>query len=439
MIRESSTNLLKVTSLLTALIGEIKFLSGKSFLRHKYYQEQIKLLEERNIHLEKEVQELKQHLGCCREAIARNASRKLEILADRATELELLNALAITVSRSLELSTILSDALRGIAKIFPVSQVEIVVFDDESENISLKVNQKFSYQFSKGKKATTLVSHQLLHRLKTEASSLVIDFSSYKPKFQSLNLNSNPNSSATWTSKQSIFAFPLRSKQLGVGSLLIKGNQNTSWSIKDFKLLSSIGAILGPPVENSKLYKRIRKLSNTDPITGLFNHRFIISKLRGEIKRASRYRHRLATIMLDIDNFKPINDQFGHLVGDRALHQVALAIVSACRATDFVGRYGGDEFLVVLPETNTTQARRVAERILKHISQLEIKTLSNKPIGRRLTASIGVSAYPNNGLTTSELISQADKCLYISKRNGGNKMIVNKYEAAKTVSQSQSF
>jgi diguanylate cyclase (GGDEF)-like protein len=148
----------------------------------------------------------------------------------------------------------------------------------------------------------------------------------------------------------------------------------------------------------------------TDSLTGLANYRKFADVVDAEIKRAERTERRFAILFLDVDSLKLINDQFGHLTGNQALCRVAKALRESCRAIDTVARFGGDEFAVILPETATADAHRVAERISRR--------LTDDRDGPQITVSIGVAVYPTDGADKESLISAADIILYKIKNRG---------------------
>lgn len=160
----------------------------------------------------------------------------------------------------------------------------------------------------------------------------------------------------------------------------------------------------------------LQQLANTDQLTQIKNRRAILDTLEYEIQRFQRQPRNLSILMLDIDHFKAINDTFGHLEGDSILLKVAQTISKACRQTDSVGRYGGEEFLVVLPETSVGDATDLAERI--RISMKDCRTND----GGALTCSIGVAAL-HDGQGILDLIKVADDRVYTAKRQGRNQVI----------------
>ena len=169
---------------------------------------------------------------------------------------------------------------------------------------------------------------------------------------------------------------------------------------------------------NVERNKRFKRESSTDYLTCLLNRRAIESRLNGEIQRSSRFRRPFSLAMLDIDHFKNINDTMGHPTGDEILRRFARYVRSRLRTIDIVGRYGGEEFLIMMPETMKEEALIPLERIR---AGLEIENLTTgNGSGVPLRVSVGAAEYPADGATGREIIKAADKALYQSKSNGRN-------------------
>jgi len=165
----------------------------------------------------------------------------------------------------------------------------------------------------------------------------------------------------------------------------------------------------------------LKELSGTDELTQMNNRRRFMEHFSNEFARAHRYKHSLSFVMLDVDYFKQINDRYGHLVGDRVLIEVAGVMKTSMRAADIIGRYGGEEFALLLPETNLQGALPYAERIRKEIE------LHNFPLEGsgtlKLTVSGGIGAFPETAAeTVDELLRKADEALYRAKGNGRNRI-----------------
>jgi diguanylate cyclase (GGDEF)-like protein len=175
-------------------------------------------------------------------------------------------------------------------------------------------------------------------------------------------------------------------------------------------------------LENSARYTMAKNLLNIDELTGLFNYRYLDITLEREIKRAERYQANLSVLFVDIDYFKNVNDSYGHLVGSRLLGEVGVLLKKSVRDEDTVIRYGGDEYTLILVETDNNAAVAVAERIRKTIEQNIFSATEGFTI--RLTASIGCASYPDDAATKTGLLEFADRAMYRGKTLGRN-MVYN--------------
>ena len=173
--------------------------------------------------------------------------------------------------------------------------------------------------------------------------------------------------------------------------------------------------------ERTRMMEKLQKLAITDGLTKLYNSRSFYTQLELEVDRFNRYKHPLALLLLDIDNFKEYNDSYGHLEGDKVLVRFSQIIKTCLRANDSAYRYGGEEFTVILPETTGDEAKTVAQRIRASLEAEKYKPVPGKVA--RITISIGVTqCYPKEELST--FIRRADKAMYLSKENGRNRVSV---------------
>lgn len=175
--------------------------------------------------------------------------------------------------------------------------------------------------------------------------------------------------------------------------------------------------------EKRRLIERLEYLSRTDSLTGLMNRRALTDSLSYELDRAKRYESDLSLILCDIDNFKEINDSYGHDAGDRALQMLSATLKTALRKTDIAGRYGGDEFMLVLPETTLNGAEFLAEKILAEIRNLDLRFRDGRLI--RMSTSIGVACLSGKNETIDALIKRADDAMYSSKQAGRDRVSTN--------------
>lgn len=172
--------------------------------------------------------------------------------------------------------------------------------------------------------------------------------------------------------------------------------------------------------ESQRFIKELETLSSEDSLTGLQNRRMIFERIGYEIERVRRYQAELSLIFCDLDNFKEINDTYGHKAGDEVLRSIANILRRSVRTSDVVGRYGGDEFLIVLPQQSLKGAQDLAERIRISVQDTKFEMPDGKSVGT--TMSIGVAFYDGAETDVDALISRIDTALYVSKRSGKNQI-----------------
>jgi diguanylate cyclase (GGDEF)-like protein/putative nucleotidyltransferase with HDIG domain len=218
----------------------------------------------------------------------------------------------------------------------------------------------------------------------------------------------------------SLFYIPITYEEKLLGLLGgYKCESPANWTRDNEGFLRSVSDQVAVGVTNSRLYSRVQRQATIDGLTGLFNHRTGQEKLAEQLRLAERYGRNLSILMLDVDHFKSINDTYGHPVGDTVLRSLARVIRRDCRDVDLPVRYGGEEFLLVLPEVNQEGAVVLAERIRKSLSQ---EVIQHENVELSVTASFGVSSFPEDATMQQGLLELADKALYLSKRLGRNQV-----------------
>jgi diguanylate cyclase (GGDEF)-like protein len=217
---------------------------------------------------------------------------------------------------------------------------------------------------------------------------------------------------------RSILCAPLVSRGRTIGVLEIINKQGGPFTRADLQLVLTLVEPCAIAIENAILFQRTEQLTITDDLTRLFNSRYLNLYLGREIKRCKRHGIPLSVIFLDLDGFKGINDQYGHLAGSGTLTEVGTILALGVRESDILARYGGDEFVVVLPETPASGALVIAERLRRAIE--EHRFLEPQGIAARISASFGISTYPDHALSPEGLIQKADQAMYRVKEREKN-------------------
>ncbi len=223
------------------------------------------------------------------------------------------------------------------------------------------------------------------------------------------------------SSGSSFLSIPLMYKDDVMGVINFSRKGVGSFTYQDVKMLSLVANQVALAIANARLYTRTRELSVKDELTGINNRRYFQQMLQMEWKRAVRFHRPLSLIMVDVDHFKLYNDTFGHLQGDRALKQIGDMLRKNLREVDTVARFGGEEFVLLLPDTDKRGAIAVAEKVRLLVEGHTFLTDDNKDT-RVVTLSSGVSTYPDDVLEMDDLIDHADIALYRAKELGRNRI-----------------
>jgi diguanylate cyclase (GGDEF)-like protein len=211
--------------------------------------------------------------------------------------------------------------------------------------------------------------------------------------------------------KNSIICVPLISKGKTLGALeVINKNREQPFTKEDLKIIMKLVDHASLAIERASLYQKMAELVITDDLTKLFNSRYLNRTIENEISRCDRYHASVSLIFLDIDFFKAVNDRYGHVVGSKVLVEMGQILIKGLRSVDIVSRYGGDEFVIVLPQTPPFVATQIAERLRKNINKHTF--LKSDGLNLKLTASFGVASYPESAQSKDELLRLADEAMY---------------------------
>jgi len=210
---------------------------------------------------------------------------------------------------------------------------------------------------------------------------------------------------------RSIICVPLMAKKKCLGVIeLINRPETKEFTEEDLLLLSALGGYIAIAIQNALYFKQIHELTITDDLTHLYNSRHLHARLEDEIERAKRFKYPISMIFIDLDCFKNVNDQHGHLCGSKVLKEVATVLSSNIRTIDMAFRYGGDEFIILMPKTEKNNARMVAHKLRDAIR--EHIFLQEEGVNYKITASFGVAAYPKDTRMKTTLLDLADNAMY---------------------------
>lgn len=210
---------------------------------------------------------------------------------------------------------------------------------------------------------------------------------------------------------------PLMSFGQRVGLLVCSSAQTNAFHPEDIQSLESVADILAIAIQNAGYVEKVRMQANLDGLTGIFNRRYFETKILEKMAEADRYAGKMSLLMLDIDRFKSINDEFGHLLGDEVLKQVSTLLTQHLRRVDLLCRYGGEEFAIIAPATTESNAAVLAGKLRAFIEHHEFPG-----IPRAVTVSFGVAEFPTHGSVRDSLVRAADAALYLAKQSGRNRV-----------------
>ena len=329
-------------------------------------------------------------------------------------ELKIFHDVAKALTSTLDLDTILQTIMEKMAAYFEPATWSLVMIDESS--------QEPYYAASVGTGAESLGQLRL-----SDGSTLVDWVIRNGEPLVIENVNADPavdpDSRQTWLDGSCpVVCMPVKTagKILGVIELV---NIDMEVYTRSQMLLQTLADYAAIAIENARAVGRIQELSITDDCTGLYNARHLFTMIAEELHRSARFGYEFTLLFLDLDHFKRVNDQYGHIVGSRLLAEVGDCLRESLRLVDAAFRYGGDEFAILLPQTSGEAGLRVARRIAKVFH--ERLWLPEEAFGLQVRASIGIATYPTDGTTPQIIVQHADDMMYAVKQAGRDNIAVS--------------
>lgn len=311
------------------------------------------------------------------------------------------NRIATEIRQSLELDQILQTAVNEVGQALGIKCCALLIESEDDEALSVVYFRE---------------------ELPEDVCALVrADLEAYKRRLRNYRQNYvrdgfSSGASGGWNEQPQVIV-PLSFLGNFVGVLYVQADDTRRiWNESEILLLQTVADQVAVAVKHARLYVKSQQEALRDSLTGVFNRRFFEMQFEREFKLAQRKNATFAVLMVDFDNFKKINDNHSHLVGDRVLRQAAVALRNSLRAFDTLARYGGEEFVVILPQVSEDDAYLVGERLRQKIEDMEIADVP------RVTVSIGIAVYPYSATNMTDLMKTADKALYRAKREGRNRV-----------------
>jgi diguanylate cyclase (GGDEF)-like protein len=322
----------------------------------------------------------------------------------RAQQLEAINTIAQQMTVVLEIPELLAKVCSLVRKCFHVDHVAVMLKEDDEVvlrahegSLTLAIPQDARRRATEGVWGETF---------RTGKTIVINDFES-------------GSAEPVFHETRSRMCIPLISFGQKLGVLVLACARRDAFQSSDRQSLESVADMCATAILNANHVERVRQLAYIDGLTGIFNRRFFELRITEEIERAKRFGSGLAVIMIDIDHFKRLNDEFGHLLGDEVLRQVSSIFSQHLRKIDVVCRYGGEEFVVVLSQTDAEHALTVAEKLRKVVENWQFPG-----VPRTVTISAGTATFPEHGSERDQLVKAADSGMYMAKQCGRNRVCV---------------
>lgn len=324
--------------------------------------------------------------------------------------IDLLEVAKLVVS-TLDIDQVLDAILKSAMKLTGTSAGSVALYNKDTKEMELRAHRGFSRDFV-GDARWKLRKGGLTDKILRSNKPTVITNTTNKKFFT--------NAVAIKEGIKSMVCVPLVLDKEIIGIFYVDDFNPREFTERELRLLYILSSFAAMSIRHAKQHDTTMKLAITDGLTGLYNHRHFQEVLEKEVARDRRYKDSFSLLIIDIDNFKMINDRYGHQFGDQVLKKLSTILADSCRDSDTVSRYGGEEFTIILPRVDSAQAALMVGRIRKFVTSSTTELMKGKT---PLTVSVGVANFPSDDDSRQGLIEKADKALYIAKARGKNRVV----------------
>ena len=322
----------------------------------------------------------------------------------RATQLQAINSIARHATSVLEIGQLVHSVCTLVQRCFPGDHACVLLREDDALVLRAQYGS-----------LTPLLNEGETFPCESEWWNSTSDYSRVQVAG---DLSAFETAARICEEAQSRISIPLVSYGQPLGLLVLSSRERNFFAKVETQPLESVADIFASAIQNANYVQRVKQLAYLDGLTGIFNRRYFETRITEEIERARRFGTELAVVMVDVDKFKSLNDTFGHLLGDEVLRQVSSLFSTQIRKIDVVCRYGGEEFVLLLPQTTLPQALIVAEKLRSALERCQFPG-----VPRSITVSGGIAVFPEQGTTQQQLVKAADGALYAAKEAGRNRFL----------------